>query len=470
MKVPYLYILAIGIFCQFGCNAQPNQDHNPANDPQAEIQFFKNLKSARQWPSFRGVAARGYLDDANLPDFWDVETLKNIRWIIPIPGLGLSSPVVWNNHIFITTAVGEPGESGIKTGMYGEGEPVDDESELHWKVIAIEKRDGKILWERTALSGIPEVKRHPKSSHANPTIATDGKHVVAFFGSEGVYCYDYDGILLWSRDFGLLMSSAHDADWAEWEFASSPIIHQDRVIIQADVKENSFLAALDVATGKIIWKQDRNDWPGWSTPAIYYHDGVARVAVNGYKHRGGYDFETGEQVWKMSGGGDVPIPTPVLHNDLLFFNSAHGRQNPIIALKTWATGEISYPEKDRPDDAVSWFVDRGGSYMQTLLIYDNLLYNLRWNGNLTCYNADSGEKMYRETIDTDSFVASPVAADGMIYCVSEGGVVFVIEAGPSYRLVNSLPLGEISLATPSISDGMIIFRTTGHLIGVSDKE
>ncbi len=465
-----LFTLTVGFLFQSGCNGQSNQEQDPTVEPQAELQFLDNLKNCRQWPAFRGFAARGYLDKANLPDHWDVETMENVGWKIPIPGLGLSCPVVWDSTIFITTAVGEPGERGIKTGMYGEGKPVDDESELQWKVIAIHTQTGVVLWERTAYSGIPEVKRHPKSSHANPTVATDGKHVVAFFGSEGVYCYDFDGNLLWEKDFGLLMSSAHGSDYAEWEFASSPIIHMNRVIIQADVKENSFLASLEIETGEIIWKQDRDDWPGWCTPNIYYHKGLARVAVNGYKHRGAYDFETGEEVWKMSGGGDVPIHTQVQHNDMIYFNSAHGKQNPILVMKTGATGNIRYPEKARHNEAVAWFKDRGGSYMQTLLIYNNLLYNLKWNGNLECYDASTGEQLYRENIDTDSFIASPVAADGKIYCVSEEGEVFIIKAGPTFQLLNSISLGEITLSTPAIAEGIIIFRTTGHLFGISKQE
>ncbi len=354
--------------------------------------------------------------------------------------------------------------------MYGEGEPVDDESVHRWMVYAIQINSGEILWERTAHTGIPEVKRHPKSTHANPTVATDGVHVVAFFGSEGVYCYDFEGNLLWEKDFGLLMSSAHGADYAEWEFASSPIVFQDRVIIQADVRDNSFLASLDIKTGEIIWKQKRNDWPGWCTPNIYFHNGMARIAVNGFKHRGGYDFETGAEVWKMSGGGDVPVPTPVLYKEMIFFNSAHGRLNPILAIKTGATGNIKYPEGDQKDDAIAWFLGRGGAYMQTLLVYDDLLYNLRWNGNLACFDALTGAEKYRETVSTESFIASPVAADGKIYTISEKGDVFIIEAGPSYRLIDTIALGEITLATPAITDGMIIFRTAGHLIGITKQE
>jgi outer membrane protein assembly factor BamB len=290
--------------------------------------------------------------------------------------------------------------------------------------------------------------------------------VVAFFGSEGVYCYDFNGTLLWERDFGLLMSSAHGADWAEWEFASSPILCGNHLIIQADVKENSFLAALDPQTGEILWKKERKEWPGWSTPNIYFNNGRARVAVNGYLHRGGYDLETGEEIWSMSGGGDVPIPAPVLYQDLLFFNSAHGRQSPILAIHTDASGKVSYPQAGRNEPAVAWFVERGGSYMQTLLVYRDLLYNLGWNGNLTCYEASSGKQLYRETVAAESFIASPVASDGKIYLVSEQGEVHIIEAGPDFRIIDIIPLGEVTLSTPAISDGIIIFRTTGHLIGI----
>ena len=172
----------------------------------------------------------------------------------------------------------------------------------------------------------------------------------------------------------------------------------------------------------------------------------------------------------MSGGGDIPVPTPIVANDLIYFNSAHGKLNPIMAIKTEASGNIRFPEGDRQDETVAWFKERGGAYMQTLLIYRDLLYNLRWNGNLACFDAVNGEEKYRETIDTESFIASPVAADGRIYTISEEGEVFIIEAGPSYQLINSIPLGEITLATPAIVDGMIIFRTTGHLIGISKQD
>ena len=469
--LPVSSLLPFTFFLLISCGHPPAANSQEPGDLQAEMEFIENLSTHRQWPSFRGYYARGTLDGAGLPEQWDMESMENVKWKIPIPGLGLSSPVIWEQTIFVTSAVGEPEQHGIKTGIYGEGEPVADESVLEWTVYAIDKESGEILWERVAHRGVPEVKRHPKSSHANPTMAVDGTHAVAFFGSEGVYCYDFSGKLLWSRDFGLLMSSAHGADWAEWEFASSPILHHGKLIILADVKENSFLAALDVETGDILWKKERNDWPGWSTPNIYYHQGRARVAVNGYQHRGGYDLDTGEEVWRMSGGGDVPVPTPVLYADMIFFNSAHGRQSPILAIRNDAMGRIRYPQQaGNKDSSIVWFLDRGGAYMQSLLVYKDLLYNMRWNGNLTCFEAATGNQLYRETVSPESFIASPVAADNKIYLVSETGEVHIVKAGADYELLRVIPLGEISLSTPAIADGMIVFRTTGHLIGVGKNQ
>ncbi len=449
-----------------GCGGQSANPPAATPPSEEETQFLAGFDTCRQWSSFRGHYARGWLDNARLPDTWDPGAMHNVRWKVPIPGLGLSSPVIWNDRIFVTSAIGESGSDTIKTGVYGEGDPVEDESVLTWKVYALDLHTGEIVWEREAHRGIPEVKRHPKSSHANPTMATDGSHVVAFFGSEGVYCYDMEGSLLWEHDFGLLMSSAHGADWAEWEFASSPLLYNERLVIQADVRDNSFIAALDAGTGKILWKKERNDWPGWATPNIYFRQGRATVAVNGYQQRGGYDLETGEMVWWMAGGGDVPVPTPVLYGDLVFFNSAHGRHSPILAVHKEATGEVSYPSPGRRDPAIAWSHDRGGAYLQTMLVYRDLLYNMRWNGNLTCLKASTGEELYRVTVSPESFVASPVAADGKLYLVSEQGDVHMVEAGSEFRELGVIPLGEVTLSTPAIADGIIVFRTTRELIGV----
>ncbi|MDX2432676.1 MAG: PQQ-binding-like beta-propeller repeat protein [Bacteroides sp.] len=436
----------------------------------SEETLFEAMETNQQWPSYRGFFASGYMDNAALPDTFNLETGLNVKWNIEIPGMGLSCPVIWDDHIYLTSAISQTDNSGYQPGLYGDIEPVADSSEHRWMVYCFDKNSGSVLWEQEAYRGIPMVKRHPKSSHANTTIATDGKHVVAFFGSEGLYCYDSQGELLWKRDFGLINSAWNVVESAEWEFCSSPVIFKDRLIIQADALNTAFVAVLDLSTGETIWRKERDEITGWCTPNIYFDGSKACVAVNGYKHRGGYNLETGEEIWKMSGGGDVPVPTPIVWKDLIYFNSAHGRHAPLMAVKNNAQGEITYPENDSlVVDGLEWFYDRRGAYMTSVLVYDSLLYRLRWNGNLACYDARSGEELYQQTLNPTSFIASPVAADGKIYMLSEYGELYIVQSGAEYKLLKTIPLGEVSLVTPAIAPGMLVLRTASRLMAVSNN-
>jgi outer membrane protein assembly factor BamB len=424
----------------------------------------------RQWPEFRGYLSSGVLDKANLPESFDLVKMVNIRWKTEIPGLGLSSPVIWDNKLFITTAVSAADKEGFKPGIYGDITPVNDSSVHEWKVLCFDKNTGKMLWDRTSYKGIPKMKRHPKSTHANTSVATDGKHVVAFFGSEGLYCYDMNGNLLWQKNFGLLKSVFFMVKNAEWEFASSPIIYNGVLIVQCDVLENSFVAAYDVKTGNELWKTQRDEYPGWCTPNIYSNAGKTYVALNGYKHRGGYDFETGKEVWKMSGGGDIQIPTPVIGNDMIYFNSAHGRNSPIIAVKTSAVGDITLKDNATSNESIQWSQSQGGSYMHTLLLYKNHLYNVNWNGIVVCLDPLTGKQIFNGKLGkTKSFIASPVASDGKIYIVDEEGTVYIIQDGNSFKLLSEIPLNDNCLTAPAITDGMIFFRTQKYLIAAGKK-
>jgi outer membrane protein assembly factor BamB len=348
--------------------------------------------------------------------------------------------------------------------------PVPDSSLHDWKILCIDKNSGKTIWERNSYTGIPKIKRHPKSTHANASVATNGKYVVAFFGSEGLYCYDYEGNLIWKKNFGLLKSVAFDYPAAEWEFASSPIIYNGVLIIQCDVLENSFLAAYDVKTGKELWKTKRDEYPCWCTPNIYNDEGKTRIAVNGFKHRGGYDFETGKEVWQMSGGGDVPIPTPVIGKDLIYFNSAHGPSSPILAIKTNAIGDVTLKSGEKVNEYVKWSIPKGGSYVHTLLIYGDHLYNVNWNGTVVCLNAATGLEIYNAKLGkAKSFIASPVASDGKLYIVDEQGTVYIIQDGDTFKQLAEIPMNDICLTAPAITDGMIYFRTQKYLIAVGSK-
>jgi outer membrane protein assembly factor BamB len=239
------------------------------------------------------------------------------------------------------------------------------------------------------------------------------------------------------------------------------------LIIQCDVLENSFLAAYDLKTGKELWKTNRDEYPGWCTPNIYYDGDKICIAVNGYKHRGGYDFKTGKEIWRMSGGGDVPIPTPVIGKDLIYFNSAHGPSSPIFAIKSNAKGDITPGQAGIPNEYVKWSIPRGGSYIHTLLLYRAHLYNVNWNGTIVCFEAETGKQLYTAKLgNTQSFIASPVASDGKLYIVDEQGTVYIIKDGISFKQIAEIPMNDICLTAPAITDNMIFFRTQKYLFAV----
>lgn len=422
------------------------------------------------WPSFRGEFAKGFADDFPTPVSWDAVQPKNIMWKTAIPGLAHSSPVIWGDRIFVTTAVSEEKDPELKIGLYGSVTPLEDRSVHRWMVICLDKKSGKILWEKTAHEGVPKVKRHPKGTHANPSPSTNGSHVVAFFGSEGLYCYDMEGKLIWEKDFGLLDSAWFSMPEAQWGFASSPVIHEGFVIVQCDALNTAFLAALDLKTGEEVWRTPREDVPTWSTPTVFNGGQQTQIIVNGFKHIGAYDFKTGKEIWKVSGGGDIPVPTPVVSGDLVFINSAHGRLSPIYAIRLTSAGDVSLREESTSNDSIVWSVRRGGAYMQTPLVYGEFLYNLQWNGALSCYRALTGELVYTQQLGKmDSFSASGVAADGKLYFTSEEGEVFVVKAGPDFEVLATNPMGDECMATPAISEGSLFFRTHHYLIAVSGK-
>ncbi len=425
-----------------------------------------NAGAPGNWPQFRGPDNRGVADGRTLPVRWDVAEGSGIAWKTALPGLGLSAPVIWGDRIFVTTAQGGADES-LKVGLYGDIASVDDEAKQRFQVLAIDKKTGRVVWTRTAHEGVPKIKRHMKSSHANPSVATDGTHVVASFGSEGLYAYDMKGRLLWKKDLGLLDSGYFEVPSAQWGFGSSPIIHDGVVIVQADVQKNSFLAAYDVKTGAERWKTARNDVPTWSTPTVHVGSGRSQVLVNGWKHAGGYDLKTGKELWKMHTTGDIPTPTPYVAHDLIFMTTAHGGGMPVYAIRTSAKGEITLAEDETANEHIVWSDPRGGSYMPTTLVYGDELFVLRDNGVLSSRNARTGELHYKERVGVgNGFTASLVAGDGKIYVTAETGDIVVVKAGKQFVKVAVNEMGEVCMSAPAISDGKLYFRTRGHLVAI----
>ena len=428
-------------------------------------------KPGVDWPQFRGIDANGIAEGFSLPATWNPATGANILWKTPIPGLGLSSPIVWGGDVFVTTAISGKSDANLKIGYYGDITPVQDDTMHEWRVYALDKKTGRIKWQQTAITEVPKIKRHTKNSHANSTLATDGQRVVAFFGSEGLYAYDMNGAPLWKKDLGVLDAGFYMVPEAQWETGSSPVLYDGMVIVQADVQKGSFLAMFDAKDGREVWRTPRNDVPTWSTPTIHHVNGQTQILVNGMKHVGAYDFRTGKEIWSLSGGGDIPVPTPVVSDGLVYITNAHGAASPVYAIRETAVGDISLKGDATSNEHVVWSAPRTGGYMCTPLVYRGLVYIVRFNGVLVVFDAKSGAKKYETRLGgaTSAFTASPVANDGRVYIASEDGQVFVVKAGPTYEQMAMNEMHAPVLASPAISEGRLLLRTGSQVVAIGHK-
>src|SRR5215204_3003557 len=427
---------------------------------------------AQNWPQFRGTNASGVAEGHPAPVKWDATKATGVIWKTPIPGLSHASPIVWGERVYVVTAVSSEPKPESRFGLFGDVEPVKNDPKHAWKVYALDKKTGKVVWERIAYEGIPKVKRHPKSTHAASTPATDGKYLVVLFGSEGLYNYDLSGKLLWKQDLGTLDAGwFYDPDY-QWEYGSSPVIYKNLVIVQADIQKGSFIAAYDIKTGKQVWKTTREgELPGWGTPTVYEGKTRAEIVTNGTKAARGYDPRTGKELWRLSPNSEITTPTPIYAHDLIYVTSGYRAPTPIYAIRPGAVGDISLKDNKESSEFIAWSKARGGPYMPTPIIYGDLLYTLSNQGVVTAYNAKTGERVYQERLGGTgaAFTASPVASDGKIFLSSEDGDVFVVKAGPKYELLAKNPLGEVMMATPAISDGLLIVRTVSHLFAFGES-
>jgi outer membrane protein assembly factor BamB len=333
-------------------------------------------------------------------------------------------------------------------------------------VLCFDKKTGKRCWEHVVRTSKPRTERHEKSTHANTTLATDGRRLVAFFGSEGLYCFDLKGKLLWNKDLGVINNSWRGIGWG---YSSSPALYRDRIVLLCDDPKNPFLAAFNLSDGKELWRVSRKgDCEGsWGTPLIHAEGARTQVVTNGWPFILSYDLETGKELWRLRGGGDIPIPTPFVAGGLIVVSNAHGGKSPLFAIRPDARGDISLKEGSTSNDSVVWSVPNGGSYISTPVVYGDYIYLANHNGVLRCFDFKTGQKMYEERLGQDaSCSASLVAADGKVYCPTEQGVVHVIKAGPRLEVLAKNEMGEPCLATPAISQGVLYIRTAGNLFAI----
>ncbi|MFN0069739.1 MAG: PQQ-binding-like beta-propeller repeat protein [Limisphaerales bacterium] len=418
------------------------------------------------WPQFRGPQARGWHTNTPAPVSWNVESGENVRWQTPVPGLSHAAPILWGDRVFVASATRE-GDADLKVGLYGDIASANDQLLHQWRLLALDRASGRVLWNKVGHEAVPRVKRHTKASHCNSTPATDGRRIVAIFGSEGLFCFDMEGAPLWKMDLGAMDSGYFQVPTAQWGFASSPVLHDGRVIVQCDVQTNSFVAAFDAADGRELWRTPRRDVPTWGTPTVAAAGVRTHVLVNGWHHIGAYDFADGREVWRLDGGGDIPVPTPVVAHGFYYQTSGHGRFRPMRAIRLDATGDITPPDVGGTNSAVAWAHPRQGTYMQTPIVLGNEVFGCLDNGVLTCFDAHSGKIHYSERLaGGEGFTASPVSDGRHLYFASEIGNVFTVPTGVNFSVAATNRLGETCMATPAIAGGTLYFRTRGKLVAV----
>jgi outer membrane protein assembly factor BamB len=414
--------------------------------------------TAANWPQWRGPDGSGISNEKNLPAKWT--PTKNIKWKTPIAGRGHSSPVVWGNKIFLTTAIeGEvvPGAKAVKH-MAGDKEFLHPDSvgadhKHTFKVMALDRNSGKIRWETVAWEGTPYDNRHRKSSYAASTPATDGKLVYAFFGTEGLYAYDFNGKLAWKAQLGNLGTVGMGT-------GTSPILFEKLVIVQCDEEngESSFIVALDKQTGKEVWRTPRIVQVSWATPILVRTAKRAELITSGTEFVVSYDPATGKELWRHKGVESNAIPSPVANNEMVFVVAGFPAKI-AMAIKLGGSGDLT----GTPN--VPWTYAKGTAYVPSPILYGDYLYLTTDRGILTCIDVKTGEVKYeggRIPIPA-TFTASPVAFEGKILMTSEDGDTFIVKAGPNHEIIGTNSIGEAVYASPAIADGRIFIRGEKNL-------
>jgi len=387
------------------------------------------------WPAWRGPLANGIAPISNPPVSWSEST--NIKWRTPIPGKGFSTPIVWGDYIFVTTAVAKGGVAGSETMPY------------LFNVIALNRADGKILWERTVAEEEVQDRIHETASHINNSPVTDGKFLYAYFGSRGLFCLDFKGNIIWKRDFGQMQKRNNFGE------GSSPAVYKNKIVVQWDHEGQSEIFCLEKSSGKDIWKKERDEGSSWSTPYILESNGKVQVITTASNKVRSYNLENGDLIWECSGLTGNVTPNPVYADGILYVMSGY-RGYALLAVRIAdAKGDIS------GSDAIVWSANANTPYVPSPLVINKRLYFLRVNsGALSCLDATTGKVNYGATMlaNLGTVYNSPVYASGRIYQPGGTGLTYTLKEGPELEILSENKLDDSFTASPAIAGDEIFLR------------
>lgn len=421
-------------------------------------------KAGEDWPQWRGISGNGVSSETGLPVSWGVDS--NIAWKVALAGLGGSSPIVMGDRVFVTSQIGIAAVRGgahpqlarddsslvvQEIPMGGQRASQADTGEVHLVVEAFNRSDGSRLWEYRALATGPFPELHETHNLATPTPVTDGEYLYAWFGNGLIVCLDMNGTLVWSRHLGREYSPFQ----IQWGHASSPVLYNDLIILLCDHDQAAYLLALDSKTGEEHWKKDRGTGRvSYSTPMVMPGLANDELIVNSSERIDAYNPADGDLLWHVGSPRQSPIPAPVFHDSVIYMSRGY-RNSDYLAIRPGGLGDVT-------ESHILWQTPAGASYVPSILYYDGLLYMTSDVGVVTCAEASTGEQVWRQRL-RGIFFASPVAADGKIYFVSETGVTFVLQAGRAPHILARNDLGERFIASPAISRGQIFLRSDENL-------
>jgi outer membrane protein assembly factor BamB len=419
------------------------------------------------WPQFRGADSTGVSENSGLPNRWS-ET-ENVEWKAELPGRGWGAPVIWGDHVFLTTVVNSGETEPLKKGLYFGGDrPEPSKSEHEWKVVCLELASGKVRWEKTVHKGLPPTPIHLKNSYASETPVTDGKHVYACFGNVGIFCFDFEGHHLWTHEI------APHPTRLGWGTASSPVLHGDRLYYQYDNDEQSYLLALDKLTGKVVWNMERDEKSNWSTPFVWAHEGRTEIVTAGTGAVRSYDLD-GKLLWSLKGMSSITIAVPYVADGLLYVSSGYilDPVKALYAIRPGASGDITLPKGETSNEFIVWSSLFIAPYNPSTLVHKGRLFILYDRGLLSCFNAKTGEQYYdRQRLERGVAVtSSPWCYDGKVFCLNEDGLCCVVREGNEFELLhtNALAADDICLSTPAISGDRLLIRTDKRLYCIRNK-